>query len=377
MKKILKTIGIIIVSLLVVVVICMGVVYIKLSTSFTNVESVDDQGLLYSMDYTAEYDNALMKLPVTFIKDFGCSAFTSFNEEGDVITARNYDLAHTDEDGNATGLNVVFQLHPKGKYASINFADAAWMSLIGVPYTAHALDDGNANRLFLAFLPYICMDGMNEKGLTVSILSLDLKEGESAVNQNESGKDTVTITEMLRLLLDECADVNEAISLAKSYNMTNLLGADFHLFVTDALGNSVVLEWRYNELYVTYQDAVTNFYVGFDDGEDCYYGEQLKEKFVKEENLTRNYLYGYGHGYARFNTIVEMLNGHIVNDETYQTSITDQEAMDTLESVAQDYDGTSLTSLTQYSVIYNSTDLTVDVCVMSNFDKHYTFTLEK
>ena len=374
--KILKITGIVLGSLILLIAVIAGILCLRLRTAVKNLTRVDDGGYLYSMDYTASYDNALMKFPINYIKTAGCSAFTTVNEEGDVITARNYDLPHTDEDGNATGLNVVFTLRPEGKYASINFADAAWLTMIGIPYTAGAFDEGGASPMFLAFMPYLCMDGMNEKGLTVSILALDIKDGEAAVDQTEAGKDTVTITEMLRLMLDNCADVEEAIAMAQAYNLTNILGSDFHLFVTDAEGTGVVMEWRYNTLTLTWQDAVTNFYVGYDDAEDCYYGDALKETFVRAEDLSWDYLYGYGHGYARFNTVAEMLDDHVTDPGTYATMVTDAEAMDTLAAVSQEYDGTDLTSLTQYSVIYNSTDLTAEVCVMRDYSVHYTFSLK-
>ena len=371
----LKITGIVLGSLILLIAAAVGITCLRLSSAVENVTRMDDDGYFYSMDYAASYDNALMKLPITFIKKFGCSAFISHNEEGDVITARNYDLPHTDDDGTETGLNVVFTLRPEGKYASINFADAAWLTMVGIPYTAGAFDEG-ASPMFLAFLPYLCMDGMNEKGLTVSILALDVKDGEEAVDQTEDGKDTVTITEMLRLMLDNCADVEEAMAMAQAYNLTNIIGSDFHLFVTDAAGESVVMEWRYNTLTFTSQDAVTNFYVGYDDAEDCYYGDALKEAFVRAEGLTRDYHYGYGHGYARFSTVAEVLDDHITDPGTGETMMTDAEAMDTLAAVSQEFDGTDLTSLTQYSVIYNSTDLTADVCVMRDYTVHYTFSLE-
>ena len=371
----LKITGIVLGAIILLLAAFVGIVCLRLSGAVKNLERVDDRGILYSMDYTASYDNALMKLPITYIKTAGCSAFVTRNEEGDVITARNYDLAHTDDDGNATGLNVIFTLEPEGKYKSINLADAAWLTIIGLPYTAGAFDEGGASPMFLAFMPYLCMDGMNEKGLTVSILALDVKDGEEPVNQTQEGKETVTITELLRLMLDNCADVDEAVALAQEYNLTNIIGSDFHLFVTDADGRSVVMEWRWNTLYLTWQDAVTNFYVGFADAEDCYYGDTLKERFVAAEGLTRAYSYGYGHGYERFNILARTLDEHIVDLATYATVMTEEEAMDTLAAASQVYDGTDISSNTQYSVIYNSADLTAEVCVMRDYEEHYYFSL--
>ena len=80
------------------------------------------------------------------------------------------------------------------------------------------------------------MDGINEKGLSVSILALDVKEGEQAVHQSVEGKKTILYEELLRYILDSCATVKEAEELAGEYNIHNIIGNDYHLFVTDENG---------------------------------------------------------------------------------------------------------------------------------------------
>ena len=72
------------------------------------------------------------------------------------------------------------------------------------------------------------------------------------------------------------------------------------MFVTDDSGSSAVLEWRNNTFIVTYTDMITNFYVAFDDAEDCYLDGGLKEKFIAPAENPFNYRFGYGHGYERF-----------------------------------------------------------------------------
>jgi len=221
------------------------------------------------------------------------------------------------------------------------------------------------------------MDGMNEKGLTASILSLDTKEGEHAACQNEEGKDPVEITELLRYTLDCCATVEEAVELAGRYNMIGMAGWDFQLFVTDADGNSAVLDWRYDTLNVTYTNAATNFYVSSDDAGDIYnWKGELKGKFVLPAEKTYEYHYGYGHGYERFNAIAEALEAHIVTPEPYYTEMTDEEAMNILAAVSQDYDGESATSYTQYSVLYNNTQRSLDISVMRDYEKVFSFKLD-
>lgn len=377
-KRVLRILGIIAGCIILLAVLLAGYVFIALSGNVENLSRVDEDGALYYCEYTGDYyHNAIAALPVKFLRKKGCSAFLTHNTAGDVLTARNYDFPHTDTEGNITGLNMVVRLSPEGKYSSVNLADAAWVAILGIPYGKGAPDSGKSAKLPLAILPWLCMDGMNEKGLTASILSLDTKEGEHAACQNEEGKDPVEITELLRYTLDCCATVEEAVELAGRYNMIGMAGWDFQLFVTDADGNSAVLDWRYDTLNVTYTNAATNFYVSSDDAGDIYnWKGELKGKFVLPAEKTYEYHYGYGHGYERFNAIAEALEAHIVTPEPYYTEMTDEEAMNILAAVSQDYDGESATSYTQYSVLYNNTQRSLDISVMRDYEKVFSFKLD-
>ena len=351
MKTLKKILGFILCLLLIIAMVA-GIWYAVLSYNgkqmAASVERLDTDGTLYSMDCTENIYSPLISLPLkvfTFDSRPACTAFAVRNEDGDAITGRNFDFPHKKADGTITGLNVLLRCEPKGKYRSICMADAALISTISKDYCEAAYDSPDTRLSFTSLMPYICMDGMNEKGLTVSILYLDLKDGEQAVHQEEPGKEKVLISYLVRYMLDSCATVSEAETLARSYNLTNLMNNDYHLFVTDADGVSAAFEWRYNELSVTYTDVVTNFYVGYGDAEDS--------KFFEERAyVSKEYHYGYGHGYDRFNTAVKVLDG--------KQSLSEAEALSLLSDVAQEYTGEA-TSCTQYSVVYNSTDLTVTV----------------
>lgn len=379
-KKKHKGLRILLIILIVVALLFGGIaayVVIALSGHIKNLQRVDKDGVLYYAEYVGEYEDNLIELPLNFVRASGCSAFLTQNENGDVITGRNYDLAHLDFDGNPTGLNVVLRMNPEGKYSSINVADAAWVSVLKVPYVKGALDDGKTTHLFLAFLPYLCMDGINEKGLTASILALDVKDGEKAVFQNTPGLPVTSITQLLRSSLDNCATVDEVVEFARNHNMRNIVNRDYHLFVSDAEGNSAVLEWRNDELIVTYTDAVTNFYVGCDDAEDVYADGVLKEKFPGPVSQLRDYRYGYGHGFNRFNTIIQELDKHRIDSTSYQSKMSEKDAMKILGSVAQDYNKNEVTSFTQYSEIYNNTERNLKISVMQDYTNEYAFSFDK
>ena len=334
---------------------------------------IDKEGKLYYIDYHGNYDSALVKLPIKLVKPVrhaGCSCIYTKDEEGNPVTGRNFDLPHFDKKGNPTGLNVVIRCAPKKGYKSIAIADAADVSVLGVPYYSGSLDDPKTDKRYLALLPYICMDGVNEKGLFVTILALDTKKGEHPVYQNRKGKEKVIISVLLRKMLDNCASIKEAVSYADEFNMVNTLGYDFHLFISDADGNSCVLEWRYDVMTVTYTNLATNFYVAYDDAEDCYLKGELKERFVAPED-TFGYRFGYGHGYERFKTLMRLTQESKVKGETVMNA---DKVMKALEAVSQDYTG-ELTSMTQYSAVYNNKERKIEVCMYPDYSHKYSFKL--
>ncbi|MGN1406554.1 MAG: linear amide C-N hydrolase [Erysipelotrichaceae bacterium] len=349
-------------------------------TSLDTLKRVDEEGILYEM--TCDYDYYNSPVFKTLLSRFGqydagCSSFTTWNETGDsFLTARNSDYRHTDSNGAYTGLNVAMHCAPEGKYKSLSIADAFWLAMAGGDIRAGALDDGNTDTSLTVLLPYLFVDGINEKGLTVSILKLDVKEGETAVDQNDPDKTTIGHFVLARYILDSCATVEEAIAMAEEYNIKSTGGIDLHLFVSDATGASIVLEWRYNQLIVTDTNVVTNFYVGFDDAEDRYKNGICTEKAVRLENTAHEYHYGYGHGYRRFNGIVSALERYIdLSEENYITKMTQTQAMRILSVAAQD-PGTEATSMTQYSVIYNAQEKCATVWLHQDYDTAYHLTIE-
>lgn len=371
---VLKRIAIALLCIIVVLAIAAAAIISQFCGKIASTERLDDQGYLYKVEYSGSYDNPLYKIPIRLLQSNSCSTFAFRNEEGDAVTARNFDYPHGDADGNTTGLNFVVELSPEGKYRSINAGDIALLQVLDKSFVGGALDTGAQNSPLMALLPYLCMDGMNEKGLVCSIMYLDIRDGEKATSQNDPGKDDVIITELLRYALDTCATTDEVIELAGSYNMHGILGGNYHLLVNDAAGKSVVLEWQDNELVVVESDAATNFYLSSDDAQDSYANGQLRETWTGPADTLKAYCYGYGHGYERFKTVVAALDEHRASADE-PAVMTQEEARAVLQSVAQTYVKDLPTSMTQYSAIYNATDLTLDLWVQQDYEKEYSFSL--
>ena len=355
----------------------------EIAQTLYSIERIDDEGAFYEMDYTADYyDPVVFNVAEAAIKAFstGCSAFTTYSSDGSFLLCRNYDYRHKDADGNATGLNVLIHSAPEGKLRSIGVCDAYWLNPSA--YFAGALDDGKTDISNMALAPYMCVDGMNEAGLAASLLVADVKEGETLTNQN-TGRQRASHSMLLRYIMDNAHNIDEAIAIAQEYDVFSTGGNDLHMFLSQKDGVSAVFEWRQygddekQELYVTYTNAVTNFYVGFDDGEDAYRDDgSLKEICTKISPTFNGYRYGYGHGYHRFNQIISTLERYIQEEENVQgirNSIMDEsQALDILSVVAQG-PGIENTSFTQFSAIYNLEDLSVSFWIQRNYKKLYTF----
>ena len=85
---------------------------------------------------------------------------------------------------------------------------------------------------------------------------------------------------IMRMVLDNCANVDEALGLFDSVNVKGAMpGADYHIMVADKTGRSVLIEWIGDDMVTTQIDHATNHYVAkkdnfFPDG--CGRDEMLK-----------------------------------------------------------------------------------------------------
>ena len=159
-----------------------------------------------------------------------CSVFSATTENS-VIMGRNWD------NQNVGSIIVSLYYPPKG-YASISFSRAIDM---GFPLNVDLLDFKSTdlgNKLLLA--PFYAMDGVNEHGLAVSVAGVK----QTTVKQ-KSGKELVGITFLIRKILDQTKNIEEAVVLVEKFIPFDLdkNSLNCHLFIADASGKSVVLEY--------------------------------------------------------------------------------------------------------------------------------------
>ena len=252
----------------------------------------------------------------TNISQYGCSAFKSENASGDEIVGRNFDLK-----GKGT---LCVYTNPKGGYKSISTVS---MDMVAVGGTNKISPKSFLGRAALLCSPYICVDGMNEKGLSASLL--DMISGETHM---DTGKPDLIVTLAIRLLMDKASTVDEAIALLKQYDIQTAHGWTQHIFLADASGKSVIVEWHRNEITVVDYNICTNFWMSGPSPDGTY------------ANRCR-----------RFDYIEEYLNNH--------STVSLEEAMEALEGSSQ--------SNTVWSVMYNLNNFTADYAVSRDYDEIY------
>ena len=343
-KKIILTVTGVILALVLLAVLSLGLLFRRELASLNSIQKLDEAPF-YVMDYTADYGleeflaqgassdqelstfviQKLMKgLPVTItLPDLSCSTFNARLENGDAVFGRNFDnpvkpcmLVHTD---------------PDDGYESISMVNLGY-----VGYGEDYVPEGFTNSILALAAPYIPLDGVNEKGLTIGVLQLDVEP-----THQDNGHTDITTTSAIRMVLDRAATVEEAVDLLGQYDMHSSANSCFHFQIADASGNSVVAEYVDGQLSLVYPQQsyqwCTNFF------------------------LTPGEMFNVGKGQDRYETLENLLNeaNGLLPDEAA--------AMDCLKAVAQDS--------TFWSAVYNNTDPSVELTLHGNFDKSYEFDL--
>lgn len=295
-------------------------------------EVIANLGLHVDFDSKA-VSEAIQKILGVF-QGFGCTTFNAVTPEGDAVFARNYDYM------DSPGMTV--WTDPEDGYASVST-----VSLYFLGYGGNFLPESFVTSLLTLLAPYMPVDGMNEKGLSIGVLELETPE-----TFQQTDKKDITTTAMIRTVLDNAATVDEAIEIFNMYDMHDLLGGGctYHYQVADANGDTAIIEYVNGETTVLRPDetgtlAATNFWLseGVDDPD--------------------------GIGHDRYETVLNMLS-----DKNY--CITENEAMNILEAThLEDAMLHGYLCSTLWSVVYNNDDRTFDVCAMYDYDNVYSFSV--
>lgn len=262
---------------------------------------------------------------------YACSAFISKTDGGKYLTGRSFGLGGTDK--------LAVYATPRNGYRSLSMVS---LDMLGVGGKNGIETLSLYGRLAMLAAPYICVDGVNEKGVFAALLDLDSGEVHDRTDRPE-----LFSTMAVRLILDRAASVDEAVELLRQYDIHTGHGYTQHIFITDATGDAAAVEW------------VRSTNVGKE--------QRAEMKVTRSQYCTNFWLYkGADSEYCeRFQTMREHLDG--------KNEITHGEAKNILVQVYQDIDDELFTD---WSVIYYQTDFTMEVAANREFNAFYALSPE-
>lgn len=349
-------------------------------------------GHLFEIDYTADYKLAecvaencanttatlvalyknllpesRMLLGTVRTDGVACSTFSAPSSDGGFVLGRNYDFP--------VGGNYYMVVHtnPAKGYKSVGVADMS--VLLANPDPADPFSTVR-NKEIALFSPYCILDGINEKGFMCSFMELEYE----SVKQDR-GKTKLVTNWTLRLMLDNCATVAEAIELMDQYDMQSVFmdrDADLHFILADAQGDRAVIEYVENEMKVLRTPDLigeagefvlsTNFYLTPGRRVDRETGLwKLKEL-----------------GYWRFDTLLARLRENpnpsreesMENMRSVRIQFNDEDEKENIRRVGKNPEELdSWVWMTLWSAVYSTQDLSLDLCIRENYDQKFHFGL--
>ncbi len=368
MKKAMKAVSYVLVALLVVTLSAAAVIYMPEIRTMSSLKPIEGTNL-YTMEYFADYhfddfleqgagsnieyykyvngviDNAVsIGLTKENMTD-ACSAFTFRDRGGRRYMARNYDYR--------TNPVMLLVTSPENAYKSISTVN---LNCLG-------FNSENAPKLLdmrLFGAPYFPTDGVNEKGISVSLLQVNFSR-----KQKDDSKTTIGIYAAVRLILDHADTVDKAVELLEGYNMYFDQALMAHLFVADSKGNSELIEFVNGQTYVIENFEPFQIASNFNDTEEHF----DSEGYVKPQEYTR-WLRNPGGVSPYDSEYSAYIRYDYMRDSLYNSSgiLSLEDAFGLLESVASP-------SNLQYSVVYNMTDLQATVITDNDWEKKTTAAL--
>lgn len=361
--------------------------------SIESIRLVDgSDGHLFEMTYTADYklsemmkigcgsiEESLSLLYSTLLPDsrvlitsastqgVGCSTFSSACSDGGYVLGRNYDYP-------VNGCYyMVVRTAPEKGYKSIGIADVS--TLLANPDPKNPFCTVRNQEITL-FAPFSILDGMNEKGFMCSFMQLEYES-----TMQNSGKTKMVNNWILRILLDNCETVSEAIAMMDQFDIRSVFqkeDMDLHYILADAYGDRAIVEYVANEMHILRAPELigeeapyvmsTNFYLTPGRRVD-------RETGLWEKNEL---------GYWRFDQLCQCLKNNPCPSRAeamdYMKKVhivfNDQDEIEAIQRNGKDPEKFEEWSwMTLWSSVYNSDNLSLDVCIRENYDKKLSFVL--
>ena len=143
---------------------------------------------------------------------------------------------------------MLLHTNPSNGYASV--------SVINLTFLGYSEDNIPANFLGMYYdfpvqtLPFFPIDGMNEKGVSISLLATANNQSENIVNKIFN----LNTTAAIRLVLDKASNVEDAINILKNYHMYISDDSYFNYLIADNTGSSVIIDYCNDNFFISKSD---------------------------------------------------------------------------------------------------------------------------
>ena len=211
-----------------------------------SLQKVDDYPL-YTMRYYGSSESGLsFSTDSNSSLSWGCSLFAAMGG-ADKFYGRNFDWEMSPA--------LLLFNQPTDGYDSVSMVDIAYL----VGDKAYTLTDlPIEQRQALLDAPALPFDGMNERGLAVGMAAVPADKV-----QPDPNKETIDSLMVIRKMLDQAGNVEEAVAILQSYNIEWGGGPPLHYLIADRSGRAVLAEFYQGELHLLYNSQpwhlATNF----------------------------------------------------------------------------------------------------------------------
>ncbi len=237
------------------------------------------------ISFYGDYDEALDQFNALALQSLkirkgrqkvSCSMYSDFRNPERMLYGRNFDNTQMEL--------LIAYYFPKNGYRSIGFIPMSQF-LRSRSETLDLKNPANHSRLLMA--PMYTIEGINEKGITLSLASLSRQR--ITIHPK---KETRFLLLIIKEVLDHAATVDEAIAIFMKYNVIDN-GSDIlshHILIAGPEGRSVILEpvdgvlktipsrsqWQVISNQIQYQRKPSSI------GRECWRYEKLHERFSQE-----------------------------------------------------------------------------------------------
>jgi hypothetical protein len=301
-----------------------------------SLEKVDDYPL-YTMYYSGSYSQS----QTTFIEEgeyaingfhpnleypptWSCSLFAALGDTENKLFGRNFDWEFSPA--------VLLFTDPPDGYASVSMIDITYLG-----FNRDQIDSLSElpleERQALLEAPFWPFDGMNERGAAIGIAAVP-----PGYMPNNPEKQTVDSLQVIREVLDNSNNANQAIGILSSFNINFGNGPALHYLVADSTGEAILVEFFQGQMHLIPNDKPWHLATNF---------------LLSAANDSQGQCW-------RYDKISNQLS-------RYGGKLSPQSSLDLLSSVSQPE--------TQWSILYYLNNRVIEVVMGRQFDNSYWFQL--